>query len=126
MTQRQVEKQIKQKTFLTAQGLVAGTDEAIEQMKNQRVEEAKTKNKTFQMFDKMLGIEKDPKLAQIRLDNPMNNICIPNGGVDNVDERIEQFYIPVDSTTNTMHPLLTLSKGKNSTIRNRPTLIQTS
>ena len=126
MTQRQVEKQIKQKTFLTAQGLVAGTDEAIEQMKNQRVEDAKTKNKTFQMFDKMLGIEKDPKLAQIRLANPMNNICIPNGGIDDVDERINMYYIPVDSNSNTIHPLLTLSKGKNSTIKNRPALIQTS
>ncbi len=48
------------------------------------------------MFDKMLGIQKDPKLAMIREQNPLNNIHVPQGGVNNVDARIEQFYIPVD------------------------------
>lgn len=50
---------------ITSQGTKgAGENEfQREQIKFARVEEAKTKNKTFQLFDKMLGLEKDPKLA---------------------------------------------------------------
>ena len=57
-------------------------------MKTQRLEEAKTKNKTFQLFDKMLGIEKDPKLAKIREENPLNNIAVPQCEMVDLEERI--------------------------------------
>ena len=45
-------------------------------------------NKTFQLFDKMLGIEKDPKLLQIREENPLNNIAVPQMEMTDLDERI--------------------------------------
>ena len=50
-----------------------------ERQKVQRVEEAKTKNATFQMFDKMLGIQQDPKLQKFKENNPLNNITVPQG-----------------------------------------------
>ncbi len=42
----------------------------------------------------------------IREQNPLNNINVPQGGVNNVDARIEQFYIPVDHETDQVHPLM--------------------
>lgn len=54
----------------------------------------------------MLGIEKDPKMLKIRQDNPLNKIKVPNCSVDDIDERIGQFYIPIDLNGETMHPLL--------------------
>ena len=41
------------------------------------------------MFDKMLGIQKDPRLLKIREQNPLNNINVPFGPVNDVDARIE-------------------------------------
>ena len=58
------------------------------------------------MFDRMLGLEKDPRLIKIRAENPLNNIAVPKGRIDNLDERIDQFYIPIDHEGETMHPLL--------------------
>ena len=58
-------------------------------MKFARVEEAKTNNKTFQLFDKMLGLEKDPKLLKIRAENPLNHINVPKDGIIDLDERID-------------------------------------
>ena len=77
-----------------------------------RVEEAKTKNKTFQLFDKMLGLEKDPKLIKIREQNPLNNILVPNDGINDLDERIDQFYEPMDvGSRDSLHPFLQVHKG---------------
>ena len=77
-----------------------------------RVEEAKTKNKTFQLFDKMLGLEKDPKLLKIREQNPLNNILVPKDGINDLDERIDQFYEPMDpGSGESLHPLLQVHKG---------------
>ena len=77
-----------------------------------RVEEAKTKNKTFQLFDKMLGLEKDPKLIKIREQNPLNNILVPNDGINDLDERIDQFYEPMDPASGeSLHPHLQVHKG---------------
>ena len=75
-------------------------------MREKRLEEAKTKNKTFQLFDKMLGIEKNPKLMKIRNENPLNNISVPTGEVGDLDSRIDQYYVPVDLSGETVHPLL--------------------
>ena len=46
------------------------------------------------MFDKMLGVEKDPKLQQIRENNPLNHIEIPQGNLGNLDDRISEFLMP--------------------------------
>lgn len=66
-----------------------GTAEYEKEMKNKKLEEAKTKNTTFQLFDKMLGIEKDPKLKKIREENPLNNIAVPQGLIGDLDDRID-------------------------------------
>jgi len=49
MTQKQVLKNLRQKTFITAQGMKGGPGDADYEfeMRNQRLEEAKTKNTTF-------------------------------------------------------------------------------
>ena len=83
-----MQKIIRQQTFITAQGMQVGSAEYEHEMKNQRLEEAKTKNTTFQLFDKMLGIEKDPKLLKIREDNPLNNITAPQCDLSDLDDRI--------------------------------------
>ena len=36
----------------------------------------------------MLGIEKDPKLAKIRDENPLNKIAVPSAGVGDLESRI--------------------------------------
>ena len=66
----------------------------------------------------MLGIQADPKLAKIREQNPLNKIAVPQGLIANLDERIGQFYIPVDPDSEHIHPLLSVTnKGLNSTIQ---------
>ena len=91
MTNKQVTKTRKQSTFLTAQGTKVANETEFqrEQMKFARVEEAKTNNKTFQLFDKMLGLEKDPKLLKIRAENPLMHINVPKDGIIDLDERID-------------------------------------
>lgn len=44
----------------------------------------------------MLGLEKDPKLLAIREENPLNNIAVPKMEMVDLDERIDQFYTPID------------------------------
>ena len=61
----------------------------------------------------MLGIEKDPKLVKIRDENPLNRIKIPNCEIDDVEARIQQYYIPVDPQHPTQHPLLITQNLKN-------------
>ena len=61
-------------------------------MKIQRLQEAKTNNAAFQMFDKMLGLEKNPKMLKLKEENPLNNITVPQGKITNLDSRIEQLY----------------------------------
>ena len=56
----------------------------------------------------MLGIENDPKLIAIRQENPLNNIAIPQMEMHDLDERIGQFYTPVDPESPEIHPLLTI------------------
>ena len=58
------------------------------------------------MFDKMLGIEKDPKLAKIREENPLNKISIPDGDISDLDQRVAQYYVPVYSAPDFVHPVL--------------------
>ena len=58
-------------------------------MKIQRLQEAKTNNAAFQMFDKMLGLEKNPKMLKLKEENPLNNITVPQGKITNLDSRIE-------------------------------------
>ena len=80
MTQKQVNAILRRQTFITAEGTKGsnGEDKDLnkERLKN-KLEEAKTKNKTFQLFVRMLGIEKDPKLHAIRESNPLNKILVP-------------------------------------------------
>ena len=117
MTNKQVTKTRKQNTFITSKGTkVSGENEfQREQMKFARVEEAKTKNQTFQLFDKMLGLEKDPKLAKIRAQNPLNNITVPSDGLRDLDQRIGDFYIPAEQrergADGGLHPFLRVQKG---------------
>ena len=59
----------------------------------------------------MLGLEKDPKLAKIRAQNPLNNIAVPTDGIRDLDERIDQFYVPMESSGDGIHPFLTVHKG---------------
>ena len=54
----------------------------------------------------MLGIEKDPKLAKLRDQNPLNNIAVPKGQFADLDSRIDQYYVPFDLTGEVEHPLL--------------------
>ena len=59
----------------------------------------------------MLGIQKNPKLHKIREANPLNNIVVPRGSVNDLDARIEQFNaLAVGSSK--FHPLLTLKKNQ--------------
>ena len=53
----------------------------------------------------MLGIEKDPKLHKIREGNPLNKIVVPQGNLMDLDDRIEQFRMPIDADLG-YHPLL--------------------
>ena len=74
------------------------------------------------MFDKMLGIEKDPKLAKIRDENPLNKIAVPSAGVGDLESRIGQYYIPVVDNPNYIHPLLEMNstgdRKRNMTLAN--------
>ena len=83
-----------------------------------RFEEAKTKNKTFQMFDKMLGIEKDPKLAKIREENPLNKIAIPHGEIGDLDQRVAQYYVPVYDAPDFVHPVLAATQDDQRPFKN--------
>lgn len=95
MTAKDMVNMIRRKTFITSQNTKGpkGFDKELDRelQKNKRLEDAKTKNKTFQLFDKMLGIEKNPKLHKIREANPLNNIAIPSGDLTDLDERISLF-----------------------------------
>lgn len=41
----------------------------------------------------MLGIEKNPKLIEIKANNPLNNITVPTGGLGDLESRIDQFTV---------------------------------
>ena len=43
------------------------------------------------MFDKMLGLQKDPRLIRIREANPLHQIKVPECDASNLDERMEHF-----------------------------------
>lgn len=90
-TENEVSKILRRNTLITANGIpgLMGDSQHLQDQKTQRLEEAKTKNKTFQLFDKMLGIEKNPKLIQIRELNPLNNINVPKMEMTDLDERID-------------------------------------
>lgn len=104
LSDRQTQRNLK--TFITAQTGKDGKNSADYEMRNQRLAEAKTKNTTFQLFDKMLGIEKDPKLAKIREENPLNKITVPDGQFKHIDERIDLFNTPFDQDSHELHPLM--------------------
>lgn len=67
LTTAQKHKLLKKRTFVTREGgyCEIGDDHEtyMQQMKTLKLEEAKAKHSTFLLFDKMLGIEENPKLV---------------------------------------------------------------
>ena len=75
LTKAQVIRRLRKQTFLTSKE----RQEYVEQKKKQeKIEGAKKQNKTLQMFDKLLGMQEDPEVQEMRNIFPLYNMETPD------------------------------------------------
>ena len=59
----------------------------------------------------MLSLHSDPRLVKIRNGYPLNNIQVPDCQLENLTERIDEFYIPTEGQdSDFLHPLLSMTR----------------